>query len=108
MKDGKEIYDQLKEHFLENGYIITQEGKYGMSAQHSQKQFNFEQMLEEEYLEAVLSLASDELLVQYDILDGEFSSDIFVESPESAGQEKEWRERLHDEVNLLKLKDFVM
>ncbi len=102
-----EVYNKLKKHFQENGYIITHEDEAGMSAQHPEKKIEFSQMMDGDYLESGLSWASNELLVLYDILEGTFSFDIFVENADNTRWVELWTKKLQDEVNSLKLVEFI-
>jgi hypothetical protein len=100
---AKDVYLKLKKHFVENGYVITSEHEDGMSARLTGKEFEFSQMMDGDYLEAVLSRASDELLVVYDIVDETYSIDIFVENPENSRLAEVWKNDLRDEVTLLEI-----
>ena len=102
-----EAYNKLKKHFQEGGYVITYEDEADMSAQHPEKKFDFSQMVDGNYLESGLSWASNELLVQYDILDGTFSIEIFVKTPENERFAKLWMADLQKEVTRLELKEFI-
>lgn len=102
-----ELYDKLKKHFLENGYVISRESERGLEAMHPQKGMVFDQMMEGEYLESSLHQVSNELLVQYDIFTGEFSHDLFIDNPENERLAKEWQSNLENEVVQLGLKDFA-
>jgi len=102
-----EAYNKLKKRFQENGYIITNEDETGMSAQDPEKKFEFSQMIDGNYLEPGLSWASNELLVQYDILDGTFSSEIFIKTPKNEQLAKGWMVDLQKEVARLELKEFI-
>ncbi|MDR1198993.1 MAG: hypothetical protein LBK94_08310 [Prevotellaceae bacterium] len=100
---AKDVYLKLKKHFVENGYVILSEHEYGMSARRTGKEFEFSQMMDGDYLEAVLSLVSDELLAVYDIIDETYSIDIFVKNPENNGLAEVWKKKLQDEAALLEI-----
>lgn len=107
------LYTKLSDSFLQNGYHLTfndrsgdgDSARWGMSAEHGD--FTFSLMLDGYYLEASLDLASDDLLVQYDILDGSYSCDIFVPSTENQERAKQWHQLLEDEVRRLNLSIYI-
>lgn len=104
--DGKFLFNELAELFVNNGYAAIQKDEIYMEAVHTNGA-KFDIMLEEEYLEATLNMFSDDLGLIYDIFTGEYNIDVFNDNPASRKTAAEWEKIIKGEVVRLGLEKYI-
>lgn len=102
----EETYNELALLFLRHGYIITSKDGAGMEALH-ENGISFSQIQGGKYIESSLCLATDELCMIYDILSGEYTTELFNEKENHEQIITAFRLSIMAEINRMQLAKYV-
>lgn len=100
------IYEELAALCLDHGYTITFRDDAGMEARHKNG-VTFSQMKDGGYVESTLYRASDDICVCYDILAGEYTTDLFTDKIGNQETAAAWVRKISDEVERLQLTTYI-
>lgn len=107
MEDMHDVFSELTQICKDHNYTIKEERRDGdgdfsrWDVEAVFNDFSLEQMLEGYYLETSLNIKNKNQLVFYDILDGTYSTIIFIEHPSNKDIEKNFKQKLANEVERL-------
>lgn len=104
--DSRDLFNELAELFATNGYTVTQKDENIVEGFHANG-VEFSMLIEDEYLEPIIHMFSDDLGVIYDIFEGEYNTDIFNDNAKTRKTAAEWEKILKDEVARLNLEKYL-